>query len=69
MVPEDRVVLCDEAIFPAVPLGLDIEVASQIREDAAFHKEREKFACLLLEARRRRNVDELEARKLGDRGR
>jgi hypothetical protein len=38
-VPEDHVVLCDEAIFPAIPLGLDIEVASQIREAPAFHKE------------------------------
>lgn len=63
-VPEDHVVLCYKAVFPVIPLGLDIEVAGQIRETPVFHKEREKLACFLLEARCRRNVDELEARKL-----
>ena len=39
LVPEDHVVLCDKAVFPAIPLGLDIEVAGQIREAPALHKE------------------------------
>src|SRR5579863_3393941 len=64
LVPEDHVILCDKAVFPAIPLGLDIEVAGQIREALGFHKERKQFRCFLLEARCGRNVDELEARKL-----
>jgi hypothetical protein len=30
LVPKDHVILCDKAVFPAIPLGLDIEVARQI---------------------------------------
>ena len=39
LVPEDHVILCDKAVFPAIPLGLDIEVAGQIREAPALYKE------------------------------
>jgi len=39
LVSKDHVILCDKAVFPAIPLGLDIEVAGQIREAPAFHEE------------------------------
>ena len=51
LMPKNHVVLGDETVFPAGPLGLDIQVASQIREALGFHKERKKLRCFLLEAR------------------
>src|SRR5205814_1999546 len=61
---KDRVLLGDEPELLALPLCLQVEITSQIREALAFDKQRKELGSLFLQAHGGRNVEELEARKL-----
>src|SRR5207249_903859 len=61
---KDRVLLRDEPVLLALPLRFQVKITNQIREALAFDKQRKELGSLFLQTRGRRNVEELEARKL-----